>query len=59
MAASNTAGSASASSAADVSGEPLEVRYLTEKDKLILKFLDEFGRKPTETGEKWLQINIK
>ena len=40
MAASNTAGSASTSSAADVSGEPFEVRYLTDEDKQIWNFLD-------------------
>ena len=49
MAASNTAGSASTSSAADASGEPFEVRYPTDKDKLNWKFLDEVERKPVET----------
>ena len=48
MAASTTAGSASKSSAADVSQEPFEVRYwyLPDKEKLIWKLLDEFQRRP-------------
>ena len=49
MTVSNTAGSASTSSAAYVSGEPFEVRYPTDKDKQICKFMDAFERKPKET----------
>ena len=53
MAASSTAGSASKSSAADVSQEPFEVRYryLPDKEKLLCKFLDEFQRKPQRRSE--------
>ena len=53
MAASTTAGSASKSSAADVSHEPFEVRYwyLPDKGKLLCKFLDEFQRKPKRCSE--------
>ena len=65
MAASTTTGSASTSSAADVSREPFEVKYwyLPDKDKQIWRFLNEFARKPhersTDKEEQKLVLHIR
>ena len=46
-----TTGSSSPAAGFTSESEPLEVMHLTDKDKLIWKFLDEFKRKPQETKD--------